>query len=260
VDFLARRACTSARQLGVEDNSPQRNYSWTDQLRRLLSRREPSVKSIEDLVDVVMAQHACEPSLPTASYELDAFERATGFPMPLDLRTFYTRIRRAEIHDRYRLLPIDEFQRTGAALQGDEWADSEPPSWYAFCDVLDGNFVGIDLKPTPVGQHHVLDCDHEDISSRRVIANSFHEFLESALSFDAGLYYLEFGEALTIEVPYRPPIQWLRRQYLKWSLDPEVGPRVCATENCGRLRVSLSVHCRRHHFEAINRLPYPFDD
>lgn len=243
------------KSMSVSRNSIHLAASWTDRCDGW--KREPSVRSIEDLIHFVVAQFPHESSRPDAIHQLDAFQTATGFALPPDLRAFYTRIRRADIRGQYLLLPVEEFQRTGAALQGDEWADSEPPSWYTFCDVLDGNFLGIDLAP---GQHRVLDCDHEDILSRRVIASSFADFLDRALAFDDGLYYLQIGEVPTIKVPYRPPVEWLRREYLKWSLDPEVGPRVCTADGCGRLCVSLTVHCRRHHFEAIHRLPYPFDD
>jgi cell wall assembly regulator SMI1 len=218
------------------------------------------MRTIEELINAVVAGHGHELASSDAAQRLDAFEKRTGCELPADLRAFYTRIGRAGLGDRYRLLPIAEFRRTGAALRGDEWAESEPASWYAFCDVHDGNFVGIDLEASSLGEHRVLDCDHEDVSSRRVIATSFTEFLERALSFENGLYYLDMDAISTIQLPYRPPLGWLRRQYLKWSLDPEVGPRACVVDSCGRLCVSLTVHCRRHHFEAINGLPYPFED
>jgi hypothetical protein len=120
--------------------------------------------------------------------------------------------------------------------------------------------VGIELEPHEADRHRILDCDHDDASSRRVIATSFTEFLERALSDDGHLYYLDMDSVASVEVPYRPPVEWLKRQYKRWSEDPEVGPRICLADGCGRLCVSLSMHCRRHHFEAIERLPYPFDD
>jgi cell wall assembly regulator SMI1 len=218
------------------------------------------VRTIEELINVVVAGHGHELASPDAAQRLDAFEKRTGCELPADLRAFYTRIGRAELRDCFQLLSIEEFRRTGAALQGDEWADSEPVSWYAFCEVDNGDFVGIDLEASSLGEHRVLDCDHENVSSRRVIARSFSDFLERALSFENGRYYLAAEPMATIEVPYRPPLGWLRRHYVKWSLDPEVGPRSCAVDSCSRLCVSLTVHCRRHHFEAINGLPYPFEE
>jgi len=216
--------------------------------------------SLEDLISAVEASHSHEPAAANAAERLDTFESRSGFALPADLRTFYLRVHRAEIAGGYRLLPVEQFQRTGSALCGAEWIDSEPTSWYAFCDVYDGNFVAIELERSVEGHNRILDCDHEDSRSRRVVAASFSEFLERALSAEGRLYYLRMGAVPTIQVPYWPPISYVKRQYEKWSLDPEVGPRVCRVDGCGRLCVSLSVHCRRHHFEAIQRLPYPFDD
>jgi hypothetical protein len=216
---------------------------------------------LEDLITAIETSHSFEPARAGAVDQLDAFEKRAGFPLPPDLRAFYLRIHRAEIAGRYQLLPVQLFQRTGCALHDDdEWEDSEPPSWYAFCDVYDGDFVGIELERSAEGHNRILDCDHDDISSRRVVAASFSEFLERALSADRHLYYLDMGPVPIVEVHYRPPVAWLKREYEKWSRDPEIGPRVCAVDDCGRLCVSLSVHCRRHHFEAIQRQPYPFDD
>ena len=216
--------------------------------------------ALGDLISAIQTSHRCELALSSAADQLDAFENRTGFSLPSDLRAFYLKIHRAEIAGGYRLLPVEHFERTGSALQGVEWADSEPPSWYAFCDVDDGDFVGIELERSVEGHHRIFDCDHEDVSTRSVIAVSFSDFLQRALSAGGRLYYLGEGRFPTIEVPYRPPVAYLRRQYEKWSHDPEVGPRVCVVDGCGRLCVSLSVHCRRHHFEAIQRVPYPFDE
>jgi hypothetical protein len=218
------------------------------------------LKHLADMIASVLSSPSVEPARPDAAYQLDLFEKRTGLRIPDDLRAFYARVQRAKVDDRYQFLPIELLQRTGAALQGEEWADSEPASWYAFCDVSDGNFVGIDLEPSSEGYNYILDCDHDDITSRRVIATSFAEFLEHVLSADGQLYYLAIDPIRTLDVPNRPPRAWLRREYEKWSLDPEVGPRICRVDGCGRLCVSLSVHCRRHHFEAVQRLPYPFDD
>ena len=196
------------------------------------------------------------PADSTALGQIDRFASEAGFPFPEDLRCFYGHFESACISGRYQLLPIAQWKRTGAALQGDDWADSEPPSWYAFCDAFNGDFMGIDLEQGTSGSNAILDCDHEDIGQRAVIADSFSEFLYLALDESR----LAFTRLRTLEVPYNPPVAWLRRQYARWSQDPEVGPELCKHPGCSRSRVSLSVHCRRHHFEAINHLPYPFDD
>ena len=43
------------------------------------------------------------------------------------------------------------------------------------------------------------------------------------------------------------------------SLGEEVGPEQCRAASCERLRITLSVSCRRHHFEKILRQPCPFE-
>lgn len=216
--------------------------------------------TLEELVDSIVASGSCELATAGAAAQLDAFERRSGFRLPADLRAFYLRVHRAELFGTYQLLPVELLLRTGHALRGPEWVESEPASWYAFCDVYDGNFVAIELEESAAGEHRILDCDHEEVSSRNVVATSFTEFLARAISGGESLYYLGLGPTPVVEVPYNPPRAWLQQQYDRWSKDPEVGPRVCREEGCGRLCVSLTVHCRRHHFEAIHRVPYPFDD
>lgn len=42
-----------------------------------------------------------------------------------------------------------------------------------------------------------------------------------------------------------------------WSvLGDEVGPETCSAPECDRLRISLSVHCKRHHFRALKGEEY----
>lgn len=42
-----------------------------------------------------------------------------------------------------------------------------------------------------------------------------------------------------------------------WSvLGDEVGPEACSAPGCDRLRISLSVHCKRHHFRALKGEEY----
>ncbi len=217
--------------------------------------------NLEDLLLEVEANHSYVSGARDATQQLDNFATASGFPIPEDMRAFCTRFQRATLFDCYQLLPISQWQRTGAALCGEEWEDSEPPSWFAFCDVFDGDYVGIDLSPNPEGTNSILDCDHEDIGRRAVIANSFAEFLGQALGTPDGRFYLqpEFHPLREIKVAHNPPLAWLRREYAHWAEDPEVGPAICRAADCSRSCVAVSVFCRRHHFEAINGLPYPFE-
>jgi hypothetical protein len=219
-------------------------------------------KTIHELVAELESSELHVLALHGAQEELDQFAARTGLAIPADMRSFYKRFSSATLFGRYQFLPPMQWVRTGAALQGPEWEESEPPSWYAFCDVFDGNYLGIDLATTASGTNPILNCDHDDVAHRRVIAESFTEFLTWALRFPDDPFYLgiEFQPVTTIHVPYNPPLSWLRREYHRWSVDPEVGPETCRHPGCTRLHVHLSVFCRRHHFESIQRLPYPFDE
>jgi hypothetical protein len=218
--------------------------------------------TLAKLLGLIETAHTSVPARDDAESELDAFVGASRYSLPDDVRTFYRRFRSATLFARLQLLPISEWRRTGAALLGPEWTESEPPSWYAFCDAFDGNFIGIDLARSAFAANAILDCDHDDIPHRRVIADSFTQFLDRALRSPARLFYLqaEFEPLTTIDVPDNPPLAWMRRQYANWSVDPELGPDRCRHPDCMRLHVALSVFCRKHHFEAINQHPYPFDD
>jgi hypothetical protein len=44
------------------------------------------------------------------------------------------------------------------------------------------------------------------------------------------------------------------------KLGPEDATKQCRHVGCSRGVVKLSVFCRRHHFENIQKRPYPFDD
>jgi hypothetical protein len=221
------------------------------------------MSEMDRLLDRVAAEHISIPARPDAKLRLTRFAETSGFEVPEDLSAFYLRFESARIGDigTYQLLPIEAWARTGTLNGGDEWSDSEPPSWYLLCDTLNGDFVGIDLAPDAEGAHLITDIDHEAFRERRVIARSFTEFLSRALESADHRYYVHpFEPWRTLEVPYRPPSSWLRREYASFGVDPELGPETCRTTGCSRLRVRLSVLCRRHHFEAIHRQPYPFED
>ena len=44
------------------------------------------------------------------------------------------------------------------------------------------------------------------------------------------------------------------------SLGAEFGPEMCRHENCSRKRIDLSVMCRLHHFEMVEKRPYLYED
>ncbi len=80
-------------------------------------------------------------------------------------------------------------------------------------------------------------------------------------SFD---YYRRFDAFLPKPGAPEPP-PWeetqgrLDREFVA-LLGPERASPRCRHEQCDRGAVSLSALCRKHHFESIQRRPYPFDD
>jgi len=77
-------------------------------------------------------------------------------------------------------------------------------------------------------------------------------------------YYVRFDATpQTLDAPDPPPVEetlrWLDREFCD-KLGPEDSSRKCRREGCSRGTIDLSVFCRRHHFESIQRRTYPFDD
>ena len=57
-------------------------------------------------------------------------------------------------------------------------------------------------------------------------------------------------ERVTIREMVAPDLQEEDRDQLN-VLGAEIGPEPCKRPSCGRLRIAMSVFCRRHHFEQI---------
>jgi hypothetical protein len=81
-------------------------------------------------------------------------------------------------------------KRVSELVAGTEDDSICPPSWYAVCDVRDGNFVALDLASTRGGHTTVLDVFHETPASAQAIATSFSEFLAKALASGGEHYWL----------------------------------------------------------------------
>ncbi len=156
----------------------------------------------------------------------------------------------------FRLLPIGEIENVGE-LQGGEFGRlSTPSSWVALIDAMDGNYVAIDLF-----SNKVLDCNHEELGTARVIAHSLSEFFDQFFSTAPEKYWLQPGFSPS-EVWIHPPSDELNRYSYRefWKLlGDEEGPEFCSTINCGRGRISMSVKCRKHHYEMVRGHPCPFE-
>jgi hypothetical protein len=58
------------------------------------------------------------------------------------------------------------------------------------------------------------------------------------------------SERFTIRRIEEPDEREEDREWLR-SLGEEIGPASCKRAGCDRLRIAMSVYCRRHHFEQV---------
>ena len=77
-------------------------------------------------------------------------------------------------------------------------------------------------------------------------------------------YYVDFDAFIpSMDAPDPPPFEEVRakmdRQFYE-LLGPEREGVACRRAGCQRGAVALSVFCRPHHFESVQRRPSPFDD
>ena len=181
--------------------------------------------------------------------------------MPLDLKEFYRQCGRAELFDSsYMILPFAQFQRASIVLVGEDSEDWCPSSWYAFCDMNDGDYVEFDFASAKGETVNILDLNHDEIGRCKIIAKSFSEFFRYALGSSGKTYWLGTSFQDYGIVQYENPPSYYRRVDAAWwkSLGPEKGPERCDTPGCGRKRINLSTKCCRHHYEMVQRRACPF--
>ena len=137
------------------------------------------------------------PNPPAAISDLQQFENRYGCDLPWEMTAFYRECDGAELFRRpnspYRLMRVGELCRARQAIFGEDTDDLGPSTWYAFCDVADGNYVAIVLDDAMYDRFTIRDCFHEafpDPDYCPVIAHSFGEFLARALNSGGELYWL----------------------------------------------------------------------
>jgi antitoxin YokJ len=153
----------------------------------------------EDLFAEVEKSHTFE--FADNSSSIDAFEKNCGFELPSDLKEFYRRFKTVKLFTYaggwiYRFVPVSEMQITGLDIYGKYYKNDGPNSWFTICDVMDGNYIAIDLASKKNSQWNYIDCFHETygiLGECKVIAKSFEELLERCLHSGNKLYYLEIG-------------------------------------------------------------------
>lgn len=152
--------------------------------------------SMSSLLEEVSLHHFPYP--PASPEEIAEFERRVGWRLDPDLRAFYLHCNGAELIERlpdspYQILPLAEIVRARIAIRGKDDDSRGPASWYALCDVQDGNYVLVDVSWQQDGRYPILDGFHEMFPNPeycRQIAGSFAEFLEGALRSRQPAYWL----------------------------------------------------------------------
>jgi hypothetical protein len=219
--------------------------------------------SITALVEQIRRSHTWLPPVAHTEELLSGFVQRAKLTLPPDMVDFYRICGSAELFDKtIFLLPISGLIRASEAIFGEDSEDYTPSSWWAFCDRLDGDYVGIDLAAFRNDRTPILDLDHDDMSRCRIIARSFTEYLEALLTSDGRLFWLDENYPDLGALTYEPPPSYWRRVHSSWyaSLGAECGPASCGTPGCARLVIRNSTKCRRHHYEMLHKMPCPFPE
>jgi hypothetical protein len=145
---------------------------------------------------------------------IDEFEKQCGYEPPQDLKDFYHRYQTVKLFDyewgaSYRFVPVVEIKVTGYDIYGKLANPNDylwPQPWFTTSDVLDGNYIAIDLSSGNGNQYNYIDCFHETYGvpgEAKVIAKSFRELLEESIKGGREHFYLlegfdGYGDALEI--------------------------------------------------------------
>jgi cell wall assembly regulator SMI1 len=143
--------------------------------------------TIQDLFNEIEEQHSYEAC--TDPSEIEALEVKYGYPLPADLIAFYRRYKTVRMFDSpfgplYRFVPISEMHPTRRDIYGEDTDEWGPRTWITICDVLDGNYIAIDIASGSGNQYNYIDCFHETFAEpgeSQIIAKSFTELVNSAM-------------------------------------------------------------------------------
>jgi hypothetical protein len=150
---------------------------------------------ILELINAMQRHHF--PAPPAIEPEIVAAEQRLGIKLPSDMRTFLLNANGACFFrpedPPYRILSANELCRARLAIFGIDDDEFGPSSWYAFCDVQDGNYAAVELGQYARVNAPVYDCFHEafpDPNYCKVIAESFTGFLARMIASDGKLFWL----------------------------------------------------------------------
>jgi hypothetical protein len=120
-----------------------------------------------------------------------------GLTLPEDLKAFYQEFSEARLFGdpsdpEYTISKPEEFVQIGVAIMDELSSNPVQHSWYALAHVQDGNYIAIDCHPDRLG--YCYDAFHEtidDLSYCTVIARSFTELMNAAISAGDSTWWLE---------------------------------------------------------------------
>lgn len=214
---------------------------------------------MNDFINSIKADHSWTPARPQTESLIDEIEKNRKCALPVEMKEFYRVFDQVALFESqcYRFLALTEIAPVGLLQAGEDGQGWCSPSWLAFCDMWDCNYVSLDTKTS-----YILDCDHEQLGECTIIAQSFAEFVDRALHSKGNPYWLSNDFSSYGVVTWEPVAEFYRRLDADWwsSLGSEIGPELCKADGCPQKRIELSVMCRRHHYEMVMRRLCPFDD
>jgi cell wall assembly regulator SMI1 len=156
--------------------------------------------TLQELFLEIDTHHLSEPCGNVS--EIDALEKSLGYLLPHDMKDFYRRYQSVRLFDSgsgatYRFIPIDKIHPTRIDIYGEDTNEWGPSTWLSICDVMDGNYIAIDVASIIGDECNFIDCYHESFAEPgecEIIARSFTELLEHALRGQSDIvYYLQEG-------------------------------------------------------------------
>jgi cell wall assembly regulator SMI1 len=167
---------------------------------RAVGRHQSKIRTmtaLEQIFTDIDVNHYHEPCTDPAAIE--ALEKRHDHQLPDDLKAFYRRYRTVKLFDgeygaTYRFVPVDEIHPTRIDIYGENTDEWGPSTWLTICDILDGNYIAIDIDSKEGKEYNYIDCFHETFAEPgecKIVAKSFTELLERALNGGGNsAYYL----------------------------------------------------------------------
>jgi antitoxin YokJ len=157
------------------------------------------MKSIQALFEVIKVEH--EVDAPLDASKITSAEQKLGYPLPDDLKEFYSLSNGAMLRCQYEagiynevgIYGLEYVERIRTVLLGESGDDDEcaPPSWYAICRVQSG-YIIVDLA-TVQDNHCLFYFSWEDSTGWEedspIIARSFTELLNRLIESEGEKYW-----------------------------------------------------------------------